>query len=178
MSDVGARPLLGDGSEPWTPRRLFDSLTEAGIQVETHEHPPVFTVEEAQALKGRLPGAHTKNLFLRDKKGMMWLVVALHDRAVDLRGLGPMLGARGRLSFGSEDRLMRFLGVRPGSVTPFAVVNDPAGAVEVVLDRGLRDFDVWNAHPLDNRMTTAVSGADLVDFLVARGHPPHWLTLR
>lgn len=162
---------------PATPHELLARLEGLGIEARTHRHPPVFTVEEAQALKGDLPGAHTKNLFLRDKKERMWLVVALHDRDVDLRALGPVLGARGRLSFGSPRRLMEHLGVRPGSVTPFAVVNDGAGQVTVVLDEGLRGFEVWNAHPLDNAMTTALRGVDLVRFLEAEGHPPVWLDL-
>lgn len=170
-------PLLADGSAPWSPDRLLARLESLEIEAVTHRHPPVFTVEEAQALKGDLPGAHTKNLFLRDKKGAMWLVTALHDRRVDLEALGPRLGARGRLSFGSEARLMRYLGVSPGSVTPLAVVNDPGGAVGVVLDAGLRAFDTWNAHPLDNGMTTAMSGSDLVRFLEAHDHPPTWIDL-
>jgi Ala-tRNA(Pro) deacylase len=148
-----------------------------GIESTTHRHPPVYTVEEARKLKGTLPGAHTKNLFLRDKKGAMWLVTALHDRVVDLRALAPALGARGRLSFGSPSRLRRYLGVRPGSVTPLAVVHDTGGKVRIVLDEGLQAFDVWNAHPLDNRMTTAMSGSDLVRFLEAYGHAPTWCDL-
>ncbi len=170
-------PTLDDGSPPWTPERLLRRLEALEIRAVTHRHAPVFTVEQAQALKGDLPGAHTKNLFLRDKKGTMWLVTALHDRGVDLKAMGPRLGARGRLSFGSADRLMRYLGVSPGSVTPLAVVNDPGRVVQVVLDEGLRDFDVWNAHPLDNRMTTALSGPDLLRFLDAHGHPPTWIDL-
>lgn len=166
---------LADGSPPWTPERLLARLASLDIEARTHRHPPVFTVEEAQALKGDLPGAHTKNLFLRDKRGSMWLVTALHDRTVDLKALAPRLGARGRLSFGSEARLMRYLGVTPGSVTPLAVVNDPGCEVAVVLDTGLRAFDVWNAHPLDNGRTTAMSRADLVRFLEAHAHPPTWL---
>lgn len=168
---------LADGSPPWTPDRLLARLTSLEIDATTHHHPPVFTVEQARALKGDLPGAHTKNLFLRDKRGSMWLVTALHDRSVDLKVLGPRLGARGRLSFGSEARLMRTLGVRPGSVTPLAVVNDGAGAVTVVLDTGLRDFAIWNAHPLDNAMTTAMAGDDLLRFLEAHDHPPVWIDL-
>ncbi|MEQ9398761.1 MAG: prolyl-tRNA synthetase associated domain-containing protein [Longimicrobiales bacterium] len=169
--------LLADGSAPARPDELLRLLDQLEIEATTHRHPPVFTVEEAQALKGDLPGAHTKNLFLRDKKERMWVVVALHDRDVDLRALGPELGARGRLSFGSERRLMRYLGVRPGSVTPFAVVNDHGGRVSVVLDAGLRAFETWNAHPLDNGMTTALSGTDLVRFLEAVDHPPTWVAL-
>lgn len=169
--------VLDDGSPPATSAELLARLEELGVDATTHHHPPVFTVEEAQEHKGDLPGAHTKNLFLRDKKGVMWLVVALHDREVDLKALAPILGARGRLSFGSADRLMRYLGVVPGSVTLFAVVNDHQGAVSVALDSGLRDQEVWNAHPLDNAMTTAVRGEEMVRFLRAHDHPPVWVEL-
>ncbi len=176
MTDTPDR-VLADGSNPATPEELLAFLAELGIEATTHRHPPVFTVEEARALKGHLPGAHTKNLFLRDKKGTMWLVVALQDRVVDLRGLAPRLGARGRLSFGSPERLMRYLGVVPGAVTPFAVINDHGGVVSVVLDPGLRAHDLWNAHPLDNTLTTAVRGEDMLRFLEAVEHPPRWVEL-
>lgn len=176
MSDAPPR-ILDDGSAPATPAELSARLDALGIAHTTHHHAPVFTVEEAQRLKGDLPGAHTKNLFVRDKKGTMWLLVALHDREVDLKVVGPQVGARGRLSFGSADRLMRYLGVIPGSVTPFAVINDHGNQVSVALDSGLRGQDVWNAHPLDNAMTTAVARDDLLRFLDAMGHPPAWVEL-
>lgn len=176
MTDAPPR-LLDDGTVPASPEDLLARLDDLGIEHATHRHAPVFTVEEAQRLKGDLPGAHTKNLFLRDKKGTMWLVVALHDRDVDLKVLGPQLGARGRLSFGSADRLMRYLGVIPGSVTPFAVINDHGHEVSVALDRGLQAQEVWNAHPLDNGMTTAVRGESVIRFLDAMGHPPGWVEM-
>jgi Ala-tRNA(Pro) deacylase len=169
--------VLDDGSAPATPQDLLARLEGFGIEHTTHRHPPVFTVEEAQALKGDLPGAHTKNLFLRDKKGAMWLLVALFDREIDLKAVGRTLSVSGRLSFGSRERLMRYLGVEPGSVTPFAVINDPGGAVRVALDRGLRDQQIWNAHPLDNAMTTAVTGEDMVRFLEDLDHDPTWIEL-
>jgi len=175
---VTDRPAtLDDGSLPASPEQLLGRLTELGIPATTHRHAPVFTVEEAQALKGDLPGAHTKNLFVRDKRGDMWLLVALHDRAVDLRAVALEVGARGRLSFGSPERLMRYLGVTPGAVTPFAVANDHGGAVKVLLDDGLRGQEIWNAHPLDNALTTAVRGEDMIRFLEAEGHPPTWIDL-
>jgi Ala-tRNA(Pro) deacylase len=177
VTDSPPPRILDDGSEPASPESLLARLDELGITHATHRHAPVFTVEEAQRLKGDLPGAHTKNLFLRDKKGTMWLVVALYDRDVDLKVLGPQVDARGRLSFGSADRLMRYLGVIPGSVTPFAVINDHGGAVSVALDGGLRDQDVWNAHPLDNAMTTAVSREDMLRFLEIMEHTPRWVAL-
>lgn len=168
---------LADGSAPATPEGLLARLEALSIDAATHRHEPVFTVEEAQAVKGDLPGAHTKNLFLRDKKGTMWLVVALHDREVDLHALASVLGARGRLSFGSAERLMRYLGVTAGSVTPFALMNDHGNEVSVVLDAGLHAQEVWNAHPLDNAMTTAVRREDMLRFLEAVGHEPRWVEL-
>lgn len=157
-----------------SPQQLFAKLEALGIAQRTVEHPPVFTVEEAKALRGNLPGHHIKNLFLRNKKEEMWLVVALEDRAIDLKRLGEALGA-GRLSFGSPDRLRRTLGVEPGSVTPFALVNDEARVVRLALDRGLRDGGPVNAHPLVNTMTTAIAMADLLRLFEATGHAPRWL---
>ena len=156
------------------PQQLFARLDQLGIAHRTVEHPPIFTVEEAKALRGNLPGHHIKNLFLRNKKEEMWLVVALEDRAIDLKRLGEVLGA-GRLSFGSADRLKRYLGVEPGSVTPLSLVNDEARAVRLVLDRGVADGRPVNAHPLVNTMTTALAPADLLRFFEATGHTPRWL---
>jgi Ala-tRNA(Pro) deacylase len=156
------------------PQQLFARLDQLGIVHRTVEHPPVFTVEEAKALRGNLPGHHIKNLFLRNKKEEMWLVVALEDRAIDLKRLGDVLSA-GRLSFGSADRLKRTLGVEPGSVTPLSLVNDAARAVRLVLDRGMADGGPVNAHPLVNTMTTALAPADLLRFFEATGHTPRWL---
>jgi Ala-tRNA(Pro) deacylase len=157
-----------------SPQQLFARLDELGISHRTVEHPPVFTVEEAKALRGNLPGHHIKNLFLRNKKEEMWLVVALEDRAVDLKRLGERLGA-GRLSFGSPDRLRRRLGVEPGSVTPLAAINDQDRAVRLALDRALAEDGPINVHPLTNTMTTALSGGDLLRFFQATGHTPLWL---
>ena len=160
------------------PQQLFARLDQLGIAHRTVEHPPVFTVEEAKALRGNISGHHIKNLFLRNKREEMWLVVALEDRAIDLKRLGDVLGA-GRLSFGSAERLKRTLGVEPGSVTPLALINDPAHAVRLVLDRGVVNSGAGgtpvNAHPLVNTMTTALSPADLLRFFAATGHEPRWL---
>lgn len=161
---------------PATPDELLSFLTELGIEARTVEHPPVFTVDEAQRLRGDLPGAHSKSLFLRDKKGRMWLVVTMEDRSIDLKDLAQRLGA-GRLSFGSPDRLMRHLGVIPGAVSPFGVINDRSGVVEVALDRELLDADPLNFHPLDNSRTTAISATDLRRLLKATGHEPVVLDL-
>ena len=156
-----------------TPEQLFAKLDALGIAHRTVSHPPVFTVEEAKKQRGELPGAHIKNLFLRNKKEEMWLVVALEDRQVDLKRLGEVLGA-GRLSFGSPERLARHLGVEPGSVTPLSLINDSARIVHLALDRGLETHLV-NVHPLVNTMTTAVAAADLLRFFSATGHAPRWL---
>ena len=169
-------PRLADGSSPLTPDALLGQLTEMGIAQRSVSHPPLFTVEESKALRGQLPGGHTKNLFLRNKKGAMWLVTALEDRPLDLKKLGDLLGA-GRLSFGSPERLMRHLGVRPGAVTPLAVINDPGSQVALVLDAGLLDQELVNVHPLTNDRTTALAAGDLVRFAEAVGHPPRIVDL-
>lgn len=170
MSDPPEDQRLADGSPPATPARLFARFAELGISARTVEHPAVFTVEEARRYRGDLPGTHTKSLFLRDKKGAMWLVVCLEDRAVDLAVLAQRIGAK-RLSFGSPERLMRHLGVIPGAVSPFAVINDVGRQVRVVLDRDVLREDPVNLHPLDNARTTAIAGADLLRFLTAEHHP-------
>jgi Ala-tRNA(Pro) deacylase len=157
-----------------SPQQLFDRLAGLGIVHRTVEHDAVFTVEQAKQHRGVLPGHHIKNLFLRNKKEEMWLVVALEDRRIDLKQLGETLGA-GRLSFGSPERLMTYLGVEPGSVTPFSVINDSAHKVTLVLDRGLEQDGPINAHPLTNTMTSALSLADLQRFFAATGHTPRWL---
>ena len=157
-----------------SPQQLFDRLAELDIDHKTVEHEAVFTVDQAKQHRGVLPGHHIKNLFLRNKKEEMWLVVAIEDRAIDLKRLGEVLGA-GRLSFGSPERLRTYLGVEPGSVTPFAVINDTARKVSLVLDRGLSDGGPINAHPLTNTMTSAIVLPDLLCFFEATGHAPRWL---
>ena len=157
-----------------SPQQLFDRLAELGIAHTTVEHEAVFTVEQAKQHRGVLPGHHIKNLFLRNKKEEMWLVVALEDRAIDLKQLGERMGA-GRLSFGSPERLRTYLGVEPGSVTPFAVINDTGHKVRLMLDSGLRDGGPINAHPLTNTMTSAIVLPDLLRFFEATGHGPSWL---
>lgn len=165
---------LADGRPPAEPDALLAYLEELGIPSTTTHHPPVFTVEEAKALRGDLPGAHTKNLFVRDKKGVMWLIVALESRPVDLRATAERLGHK-RFSFASEDRLMKYLGLVRGSVTPFGLINDHGGVVRVALDAGLRDVEPWNFHPLTNTMTTTIGSADMLRFLAAIAHELVWL---
>ncbi len=166
-----AETKLHDGSDPATPEDLFRRLDELGIAHDTTSHEPVFTVEEAKAVRGKLPGGHTKNLFLRNKKGAMWLIVCQEDRLIDLKALGRHLSA-GRFSFSSADRLMRHLGVVPGAVTPFAVINDKQGVVRVVVDLSVLSCEKVHFHPLDNAMTTAIRGEDLMKFLRAQDHAP------
>jgi Ala-tRNA(Pro) deacylase len=157
---------------PYSPAELFAYLDNLGIAHATVTHPPVFTVEEGRDLRGTIPGGHTKNLFLRDKKGVPYLVVAGEAAAIELRALHRVLGATGRFSFGSAELMHELLGVTPGSVTPFAVINDTANRVTVVLDAALMTHAVLNFHPLVNTGTTTISRDGLLQFLAATGHPP------
>jgi Ala-tRNA(Pro) deacylase len=157
---------------PVSPDELFAYLDSLGIAHKTVTHPPVFTVEQARALRGTVAGGHTKNLFLRDKKGALFLVVAPEDAAIELKSLHRLLGASGRFSFGSPELLREVLGVEPGSVTPFAVVNDKALRVTVVLDAAMMAHEVLNYHPLVNTGTTTISRDGLLKFLEATGHRP------
>ena len=167
---------LEDGSQPFSPQQLFQRLDEMGIQYKAVTHEPLFTVEQSKELRGELPGGHTKNLFLRNKKGAMWLVTCLEDREVNLKALGELLGS-GRLSFGKPERLMRYLGVIPGAVTPLAVINDKLKQVEFAIDSALLNHDPVNVHPLTNEMTVALSPLDLLRFLETVDHPPRMLDL-
>jgi Ala-tRNA(Pro) deacylase len=153
-----------------TPADLFAFLDRLGIAHRTVSHPPVFTVEEARTLRGQIAGGHTKNLFLRDKRGALFLVTALEDASIELKSLHRRLGASGRFSFGSADLLRETLGVEPGAVTPFGALNDAAGRVTVVLDAAMMEHDTLNYHPLVNTMTTSIGRADLQTFLSATGH--------
>ena len=157
---------------PVTPENLFAYLDSLGIRHSTVQHAPLFTVEQSQALRGRIPGAHTKNLFLKDKKGSLFLVTALEDAAIELKSLHNRVGAKGRFSFGSAGQMMEMLGVEPGSVTPFGVLNDNGRQVTVVVDEALMTYEQFNAHPLTNTMTTTIATPDLLKFLRATGHEP------
>jgi Ala-tRNA(Pro) deacylase len=157
---------------PATPDDLFAYLNALGIAHKTVTHPAVFTVEEARELRGAISGGHTKNLFLRDKKGALYLLVAPEDAAIELRALHRVLGASGRFSFGSAELLHEALGVAPGSVTPFAVINDKQVRVTLVIDAALMAHDMLNFHPLVNTATTSISREGLLQFLAATGHAP------
>jgi Ala-tRNA(Pro) deacylase len=158
---------------PASPDDLFAYLTSLDIPHQTAWHAPVFTVAEGRALRGEdVEGGHTKNLFVRDKKGTPFLVTAQEDTAIELKSLHRRLGASGRFSFGSSELMQELLGVTPGSVTPFAVINDTGHRVTVVLDQALIAHEILHFHPLTNTGTTTLSKADLLKFLNATGHPP------
>jgi Ala-tRNA(Pro) deacylase len=155
---------------PRSPQDLLSLLEDLEIEASTHSHPPLFTVEESKALRGDLPGQHCKNLFLKDKKKKLWLVVAAEDTPIDLKSLKSKIGSA-HLSFAKPDLLDEVLGVAPGSVTPFALINDTACQVNVVLDSHMMAAELINFHPLSNEMTTAVRPNGLRRFIEHCGHP-------
>jgi len=144
--------------------RLLDWMAANSLAQTTHDHPAVFRVEEGLELKAAMPGAHTKNLFLKDKKGRLWLISARQDTVVDLKRADKWIGSA-RLSFGNEALLWETLGVRPGSVTALGLINDPEQRVTFVLDKALWDADIVNFHPLTNTATTALTQAEFRRFL-------------
>ncbi|MBX9662917.1 prolyl-tRNA synthetase associated domain-containing protein [Novosphingobium sp.] len=150
---------------------LKDALAALGIGWSILEHEAVYTVEESLAIHDALPGAHTKNLFLKDSGGQFWLVTVEQSRRVDLKALAGAIAAK-KLSFGKAEDMERLLGVTPGSVTPLAAMNDTGGAVRVVLDPELAAADAVHVHPLRNTATVGLPGADLVRALAAWGHDP------
>ena len=154
------------------PDDLLARLEALGIQAKTHDHAPLFTVEESRALRGLIPGLHSKNLFVRDRKKRYFLVSVEEDAVVDLKILHHAIGAQGKVSFGSAEALFELWGVKPGSVSPFGAINDVSNQVTVVLERQLTEAAEVNFHPLDNSRTTTITGADLMRFLRACGHEP------
>ena len=161
---------------PATRHDLFARLDELGIATQTVEHEAVFTVAESSKLERELPGGHTKNLFLKDKKDRLFLVVALGHAHIDLKTLHKMLGCD-RLSFGRPELLMEVLGVPAGSVTPFALINDKARRVTVILDADMMRHERLNYHPLENTATTNIAREDLLRFIRACGHEPRILAV-
>ena len=159
-----------------TPEQLLARLADLGIATETREHAPVFTVAESKRLRGELAGGHCKSLFLKDKKGALWLVITLEDRAIDMKMLRRTIGAA-PLSFAPPELLADVLGITPGAVTPFALVNDASKQVRVVLDAAMTGETLLNYHPLTNAATTSISPADLLAFIRACGHEPAILVL-
>lgn len=160
------------GRMPRTPEELFAFLDGLGIGVTTTRHPPLRTVAESQALRGAIPGAHTKNLFLKDRKDAFFLVTVAEDAAVDLKTIHSAIGAAGKVSFGRPEALMELLGVVPGAVTAFGLVNDTGLKVKAVLDSGLMRAETVNCHPLTNEATTSIAAGDLLRFMRATGHEP------
>jgi Ala-tRNA(Pro) deacylase len=156
---------------PATRQQLFARLAELGISTETIEHEAVFTVEQSSKLERTLPGGHTKNLFLKDKRDRLFLVVVLSRAQIDLKTLHKTLGSD-RLSFGRPELLFEVLGVPAGSVTPFALLNDTAQRVTVILDADMMRHERLNYHPLENTATTNIAGKDLLRFIQACGHAP------
>lgn len=150
---------------------LLQFLREHGVDATTHEHPAVFRVEEGEEIKARIPGAHTKNLFLKDAKDQLWLISAEGHAQIDLKHLHTVIGSA-RLSFGSAALMEATLGVTPGSVTAFALINDRDRRVRFVLDRTLAEAELVNFHPLTNTATTTVSAPGFRRFLAAIGVEP------
>lgn len=166
-----------ESSFPTSPEQLFALLDRLEIPYRLHRHAPVFTVVESEHLKKEIPGIHCRNLFLADKKKTMYLVVAANETAVDLKNLQEKLGC-GRLSFGSPERLWTYLGIRPGSVCPFALINDRERQIQPVLDASMMEADIVNYHPLDNAMTIGLRPEDLLKFIAHLGHTPRILDLQ
>ena len=166
------KPPAAPSPEPAYDRaRLLAWMAAEGVAQTTRDHPAVFRVEDGLDLKADMPGAHTKNLFLKDKKGRLWLISARQDTVIDLKRADTWIGSA-RLSFGNETLLYETLGVRPGSVTALGLINDPERRVTFVLDQALWDADVVNFHPLTNTATTGLAQADFRRFLARIGREP------
>ncbi len=161
---------------PTTPDQLLQVFDKIGVNYTLHHHDRAFTVAESQHLKDDIPGLHCRNLFVKDKKGAMFLVTAANETEIDMKKLAPAIGA-GRLSFASAERLMTHLGIYPGAVCPFAAINDRAHDVQIVLDQKMIDADLVCVHPLDNAMTVSLSPQDLMTFLAHTGHKPQILDM-
>ena len=157
---------------PATSQDLFARLDSLGVAHETVEHPPLHTVEESRALRGQIPGGHSKNLFVKDKKSRLFLLTLGEETLVDLKRVHEKIGGQGRVSFGSGELLEEVWGVRPGAVTPFGAINDAEQRVTVVLDAELMTHARINCHPLVNTLTTGVSPEGLLKFLRSTGHEP------
>ena len=161
---------------PLSRTELFEHLVAMGIQTTTFEHDAVFTVAESSTFDSDIKGAHTKNLFLKDDKGTLFLVVAKTTTKVDLKVVSKRLNA-GRFSFGKPELLLSALGVTPGTVTAFAIANDTTNNVKLVFDTELMTHDSLNCHPLENTATTNIARDDLLRFIRSTGHEPNIITL-
>jgi Ala-tRNA(Pro) deacylase len=154
---------------------LLADLARLGINHTTQTHEALFTVEQSKALYDKMPGGHTKNLFVKDKKGRHFLIAMEHDAVVDLKTIHTRIGAQGRVSFGNAEDMLNYLGVTPGSVTLLGIINDKTRQVTVFIDEGLLAHAQINAHPLINTATTNMATADMLRFLEAHGHKAHIL---
>lgn len=172
MTNSVNRPV----EKPLSPEALLKMLSDMGILYNLYHHRAVFSVGEADDVDADIGGTHTRNLFVRDKKENMFLVTLLAHRKIDLAKLAELIGA-GRLSFGSPDRLMTYLGVTPGSVTPFSIINDQDRKVSLILDQEMMESDIVNYHPLINTMTVGLSPKDLSIFLERMSHVPQIIDL-
>lgn len=152
--------------------RLLQILDEMGFETTTVSHEPAFTVAESQHLRDEIPGGHTKNLFLKDKKSNYFLITMEESAEVDLKQVHTLIGGRGRVSFGNAERLQEYLGVVPGSVTAFSVANDTANQVTFIIDEKLLEYDIINCHPMQNDATTSIKRDDLIKFVKHYGHDP------
>jgi Ala-tRNA(Pro) deacylase len=157
---------------PKTQAELFDFLSDLGIKVSTISHAPLFTVADSQALRGKIAGGHTKNLFLKDKKDNFFLLTVGEEAEVDLKQIHHLIGAASRVSFGKPEALMELLGVIPGAVTAFGLINDTRGEIKFIIDSALMEHETINAHPLTNDATTSIAATDLLRFVEATGHEP------
>ncbi|WP_337181428.1 prolyl-tRNA synthetase associated domain-containing protein [Shinella sp.] len=158
--------------QPKTDKDLFQFLDGLGIAHATKEHAPVFTVAESVALRDEIPGGHTKNLFVKDKKDNYFLMTVEEHATVDLKTVHSVIGAASRVSFGRPEKLMEYLGVIPGAVTAFGVFNDVGKNVKIIIDEDLMAYDTINCHPLRNDATTSIGSKDLLRFIEATGHEP------
>ncbi len=161
---------------PASRAELMSFFNKLGISTTTVDHQSVFTVEEAQKVHGGIPGGHCKNLFCKDEKGALWLIVALEDARIDLKVTKDKIGSK-RLTFGKPELLMEVLGIEPGSVTPFSLINDKQVRTNVILDEAMMKLDKLNFHPLKNDATTTISNIDLITFIKACGHAPRIVAL-
>lgn len=173
MTDTLPTPLSAPAvSQPKTAEQLFRFLDELGVSHTTKNHPPVFTVSESESLRDEIPGGHTKNLFVKDKKDQFFVLTVEERAVVDLKTVHKLIGASSRVSFGNPEKMMEYLGVVPGSVTVFGAINDTGGKVTFVLDEELMRHEIINGHPLTNDATTSIGRDDLLRFLKATGHDP------
>ena len=156
---------------PASRAELFQRFTDLNIETKTLDHAPVFTVEEAKHVHDDMPGGHCKNLFCKDEKGVLWLIVALEDAVINLKAAPAKIGSK-RLTFGKPELLMEVLGLEPGSVTPFGLINDKTIRTNVILDEAMMKLPLLNYHPLKNDATTAISSGALITFIKSCGHTP------